>query len=58
MTMEKDNLNEKWTNEYMYGVLLGRILRLTKIIVDENPDDDYYSQALETFEMLKDGLEG
>ncbi len=58
MTMEKDNLKEKWTNEYMYGVLLGRILRLTKIIVDENPDDDYYSQALETFEMLKDGLEG
>lgn len=58
MTMGKDNLKEKWTNEYMYGVLLGRILRLTKIIVDENPDDDYYSQALETFEMLKDGLEG
>ena len=56
--MEKDNLKEKWTNEYMYGVLLGRILRLTKIIVDENPDDDYYSQALETFEMLKGGLEG
>ena len=56
--MGKDNLKEKWTNEYMYGVLLGRILRLTKIIVDENPDDDYYSQALETFEMLKDGLEG
>lgn len=52
-TMEQDN---RYYRESVYKTLLSRLLRSAKRNSVREPDNEYYSNAVEVLEMLSDGF--
>lgn len=52
-TMEQDN---RYYRESVYKTLLSRLLRSAKRNSEAEPDNEYYSNAVEVLEMLSDGF--
>lgn len=47
-----------YSREFVYRTLLSRLLRAARRNAEADPENDYYSQAVEVLEMLADGFEG
>lgn len=48
--------NKQFSREYIYKTLLSRLLHTAKRSAEAEPENEYYSNAVEVLEMLLEGF--